>query len=126
MFRVLFAGAALALPLTLAWALSWAAPASAQLLPKKTATVCVDVNGALKAPDCRTPEASRLKSGYDVCTCSQGVRAEASICPDGTSPPGESAAVQDFRRMYLRNRQTLVGANYQGHWLCVPPRTANF
>ena len=122
MSRALLAGAALALPL----ALNWAAPASAQLLPKSTATVCVDVNGALKAPDCHSNKASRLEPNYDVCTCSQGVRAEASVCPDGVSPPGESAAVQDFRRMYLRNRQTLVGANYQGHWLCVQPRTANF
>jgi hypothetical protein len=122
MSRALLAGAALALPL----ALTWAGTAPAQLLPKQTATVCVDVNGALKAPDCRSPEASRLKPNYDVCTCSKGVRAEASICADGVSPPGESAAVQDFRRMYLRNRQTLVGASYQGQWLCVPPRTANF
>jgi hypothetical protein len=117
MLRTLLAGAALAL---------LAGTAQAQLLPKETATVCVDVNGALKAPDCHSPEASRLKPNYDVCTCSQGVRAEASVCPGGATPPGESAAVQDFRRQYLRNRQTLVGANYQGHWLCVPPRTANF
>jgi len=121
MSRALLAGAALALPLSL----NWAAPASAQLLPKQTATVCVDVNGALKSPDCQA-KASRLEPKYDVCTCSHGVRAEASVCPDGVSPPGESAAVQDFRRMYLRNRQTLVGANYKGQWLCVPARTANF
>jgi hypothetical protein len=117
MLRALLVGAALAL---------LAAPASAQLLPKATATVCVDVNGGLKAPDCHSQEASRLKPNDDVCLCSKGIRAEASVCPDGVSPPGESAAVANFRRMYLRNRQTLVGANYEGHWLCVLPRTANF
>jgi hypothetical protein len=117
MLRALLVGGALAL---------LAQPASAQLLPKETATVCVDVNGGLKAPDCHSQEASRLQRTDDVCVCSKGVRAEASVCPDGASPPGESAAVANFRRMYLRNRQTLVGASYEGHWLCVPPRTANY
>lgn len=122
MCRALLAGLALALPVMLAWA----GPGSAQLLPKSTATVCVDANGGLAAPDCRSDKATRPRPGEEVCTCPQGVRAAASVCPDGVSPPDESAAVQEFRRMYLRNRQTLVGANYQGRWLCVPPRTANF
>jgi hypothetical protein len=52
MLKILLAGAAVALV--------GGGSASAQLLPKETTTVCVDVNGNLKAPDCRSPEASRL------------------------------------------------------------------
>ena len=116
MFRALFAGAALAL---------LAGGASAQLLPKATALVCVDAGGAIRAPDCKAGS-SRTEPAANACTCREGVRAEVSVCAEGSSPPAESAAVQDWRRMYLRNRHTLVGADYKGQWLCVPPHAADF
>lgn len=117
MFRSLFAGAVLAAAL--------AGGAAAQPHPNATTWVCMDVNGALKGADCRA-QPSRLAPNEDICICSQGVRAQASVCPKDVEPPGESAAVANFRRMYLRNRQTLVGASYQGQPLCVLPRQPTY
>ena len=116
MLKALLAGAILAL---------CAGAAGAQPHPNGTAWVCMDVNGALKGAECRA-QASRLAPNEDVCLCPQGVRAEASVCPQGVEPPGESAAVANFRRMYLRNRQTLVGASYEGRPLCVAPRQSTY
>jgi hypothetical protein len=112
MFRALLAGAALAL-------VAGAAGAQPHLNP--TTWMCMDVNGSLRGADCKA-KASRLAPNEDICLCSQGVRVQVSNCPEGVSPPGESAAVASFRRQYLRNRQTLVGAMYEGQPLCVIPR----
>lgn len=114
MFRALLAGAALALV---------AGAASAQPHPNPTIWMCMDVNGALRGADCKA-QASRLAPNEDICLCSKGVRVQLSICPDGVTPPAESAAVADFRRQYQRNRRTLVGASYQGRPMCVLPRQA--
>jgi hypothetical protein len=114
MFRALLAGALLAVS---------AGAAVAQPHPNATTTICLDVNGNMRAADCKA-QASRLAPNTDVCLCREGVRAEASICPDGVQPPAESAALNNFRRQYLRNRHTLVDATFEGKPMCVLPRQA--
>lgn len=113
MLRSLLVGAVLALG---------AGAAHAQPESAAQTMVCVDVNGALRPADCRA-QASRLQNREDICLCSGGGRqVEASICPPGTSPPGESLAVAKARNQLLRSQSTLVGATFEGRPLCVPPR----
>lgn len=111
MLRSLLVGAALAL---------CAGAAQAQESTERT-MVCVDVNGALSAADCHG-QASRLQTREDICLCSKGgQRVEASICPPGVSPPGESLAVAKARNEVVRKERTLVGASFEGRPLCVKP-----
>jgi hypothetical protein len=112
MFKALLAGVALTIS---------AAAAHAQPETATRTAVCVDVNGALKAAECRA-QASRLQPREDICLCPRGNRVEASICPPGVSPPPESLAVARARNQILRNRHTLIGATFEGRPLCVPPR----
>lgn len=115
MLRSLLVGAALAL---VAGAVQAAPPES-----DARTTVCVDVNGSLKAADCRG-QPSRLQTREDICLCSGGGnRVEASICPAGVSPPGESLAVAKARNDIVRAKGSLVGATFEGKPLCVAPPT---
>jgi len=114
MLRSLLVGAALALV---------AGAAQAQPAGDARTTVCVDVNGSLKAADCRG-QPSRLQTREDICLCSGGGnRVEASICPSGVSPPGESLALAKARNEIVRTQGTLVGATFEGKPLCVAPPT---
>ena len=101
-----------------------AAAASAQPLgpnPPTTATVCVDVSGALRPPVCKGP-ASRLDLREDICLCQHGARVTAAVCPPGVAPPPESLAVERARRAYLAHASDLLGATWQGRPMCVPGR----
>jgi hypothetical protein len=113
MFKALLAGAALAI--------TAAAAASAQPETAARTMVCVDVNGALLAADCRA-QPSRLEAREDICLCPRGNRVEASVCPPGVPPPAESLPIARARRLILRDRGSLVGANFEGQPLCVAPR----
>lgn len=113
MFRALLAGAALAI--------AAAGAAGAQPESRTRTTVCVDVNGALRAAQCRG-QPSRLEQREDICLCPRGQRVEASICPPGVAPPSESLAVAKARTQVLRHQPSLVGATFEGRALCVPPR----
>jgi hypothetical protein len=112
MFKALLAGAALTLS---------AGAAHAQPETAARTAVCIDVNGALKAAECRA-QPSRLEAREDICLCPSGNRVEASVCPPGVAPPPESLAVARARSQILRNRHTLVGATFEGKPLCAPPR----
>jgi len=113
MLRSLLVGAALAL-------CAGAVQAAPQESNARTA-VCVDVNGMLRAADCRG-QPSRLQTREDICLCTGGGhRVEASICPPGVSPPGESLAVAKARNEIVRTQGTLVGATFEGQPLCVAP-----
>jgi len=113
MLRSLIVGAAVAL-----------CAGAVQAAPQDSNTqtmVCVDVNGSLKPADCRG-QPSRLQTREDICLCSGGGnRVEASICPSGVSPPGESLAVAKARNEIVRAKGTLVGATFEGQPLCVKP-----
>jgi len=113
MLRSLLVGAALAL--------SAGAAGAAQQESHGRTMVCVDVNGSLRPADCRG-QPSRLQTREDICLCSGGGhRVEASICPPGVSPPGESLAVAKARNAVVRDKGTLVGATFEGQPLCVAP-----
>lgn len=113
-FRVLIAGAALAVA---------AGAASAQPMTNRPglATVCVDVNGALRPPTCRQLQANRIAPTADSCVCPRGNQVEASVCPAGVAAPPDSLEVNRARNEILRHQQSLVGATWQGQPLCVSP-----
>ena len=113
MLKAILTGLALLAPTAAA-----AAPATQ---PNETIAVCVDVNGALLASDCRA-QASRLDTRQDICSCPRGVRTEASYCPANVKPPPESLAVARARRDVLRKQESLVGATFEGRPLCVERR----
>jgi hypothetical protein len=104
-------------------AVIWAAAAGASgpPAPASTTAVCIDVNGALLAANCRV-EATRLEPRPDICSCARGVRAAASVCPATVKPPPESPAVARARREILARRGDLVGASFEGKPLCVERR----
>ena len=113
MLRAILTGLALLAPA--------AAATAATTQADDTIAVCVDVNGALLASDCRA-QASRLDPRHDICSCPRGVRTEASICPANVKPPPESPAVAHARREILRKQASLVGATFEGRALCVERR----
>jgi hypothetical protein len=84
--------------------------------------VCVDVNGALLAAECRA-QPSRLQSREDICLCPRGRRVEAEVCPSGVVAAPQSRAADAARRDILRSRPSLVGATFEGRPLCVPARS---
>ncbi|HSV01874.1 MAG TPA: hypothetical protein VLI41_01600 [Phenylobacterium sp.] len=102
-----FAGAAAAQPVTES--------------PPSTAVICVDVAGRTLPVRCRA-QASRVNQSYDICQClSGGQRVIASVCPDGVSPPGDSAALEQARRAAIQHG-SIVGATFRGQPMCVAPR----
>ena len=115
MLRASIAAAVLALAAT-------GAAAQSQTNRPGVATVCVDVNGALRPPACRQAQASRIDLREDICTCPTGVRIEASVCPPGVAGPPDSLAANRARNEVLRHRPDLVGAMWEGRPLCVAPR----
>jgi hypothetical protein len=114
MSRAFIAAAALALA---------ASAAAAQPATNRPglAIVCVDVNGALRAPLCRQGLTTRIAPTEDSCVCTTGLRVEASVCPPDVAAPPDSLEVNRARNQVLRNQSTLVGATWQGRPLCVPP-----
>jgi len=112
MFKLLLAAGALAIVAT---------AAAAQPETAAQTVVCVDVNGALLAAECRA-QPSRLQAREDICLCPRGNRVAVSICPPGVAPPPESLDIARARNQIVRNRHTLVGQFFQGRPLCVAPR----
>lgn len=110
--------------LTLAAALSLSAGAvMAQSLDGKTTILCLEVGGQSIPPTCQVP-ASRLDNREDICTCpAGGQRVSIPVCPNGVSPPPESAAYQRARYAAI-SKGSLAGAMYQGKPMCRAPRNA--
>jgi len=89
--------------------------------PPSTAVICVDVAGRTLPVRCRA-DASRISQSYDICQClSGGQRVMASVCPDGVSPPADSAALERARLAAIRHG-SIVGATFRGQPMCVAPR----
>ena len=86
-----------------------------------TTTLCLDVSGKNLPATCRA-QASRLDPREDICTCPLGGdRVTVPICPQGVSPPAESAAYEKARLAAVTNG-SLVGATYEGKPMCVTGR----
>jgi hypothetical protein len=99
-----------------------AALAQSQDMPPSTTIVCVDVAGRTLPTTCTAP-ASRLDPREDICSCSQGERVVAPVCPKGVREPAETRAFQRARREALAGGHgSLIGATYKGQPMCVDPR----
>lgn len=109
---------------TLAAALSLCVgAAAAQSFDGKTSLVCLEVGGQSVPPTCQVPS-SRLDNREDICTCPMGgQRVSIQVCPQGVSPPPESAAYNKARQAAI-SKGSLAGAMYQGKPMCVAARNA--
>lgn len=89
--------------------------------PPSTAVICLDVAGRTLPVRCRA-DASRIDQSYNICQCpSDGQRVIASVCPQGVSPPGDSAAFERARLAAIQHG-SIVGATFRGQPMCVAPR----
>lgn len=95
--------------------------ASADGLDRTTTTICLDSGGHQDVVTCTKRTASRLDQQADICICTgANMQVKAPLCPAGVKPPGESAAYERARLKAV-SHGSLVGAQYQGHPMCVAP-----
>jgi hypothetical protein len=109
----------LLVPILMFSCLSLGAPAAVQAAGgEHTATVCLSMDGALRAPACRRTSTWRQD---DICNCPANTdQLQAPLCAPGETPAPEGAAA-DRARLDAAHHGGLMGANYQGKRFCVRP-----
>lgn len=104
----------------LALALGAASPPGQAPVPyvvNPVTTICLDPAGRMLPVRCKT-NASRIKYEEYICQCLRGGdHVKIPVCPDGVSPPPESADYELARLAAVRNG-SLVGATYEGRPIC--------
>lgn len=91
--------------------------------PPGTTTICLDVVGRQAPVSCRS-QASRIAQREDICQCLHGgQQVTVAVCPEGVSPPAESAGYARERYAAVKNG-SLVGATWRGRPICVKPYEA--
>jgi hypothetical protein len=104
-------------PLFTLAALAVALPALAQG-PSGTATVCLGLDGATRAPACRNGSMWRQD---DMCVCPMNAdQVQAPYCAPGETPAPDSHKANNARHEAARHG-SLVGATFEGHRFCVRP-----
>lgn len=108
-------------PISLCLGLVGALVAGAALgQPSRNATtsVCLDPSGRTLPVSCRA-KASRVEHEEYICQCLRGgEQVTIAVCPEGTRPPPESAALERARSAAV-HRGSLIGATFEGQPICV-------
>jgi hypothetical protein len=85
---------------------------------ERTATVCLRVDGSLRAPNCKR---SSLWRQDDICNCPGPTdMVQAPLCAPNEVPAPESADANRARVAAVHNG-SLVGATFNGRRFCVRP-----